>query len=103
MDFYTERKTTIINLFDIKSIRECKTEELVLSYQENGRTLKKDFGNLCYSMYKKPTCRGPAKVVQSSFQESRCSVLKEALLAYVTNNNHPQSVKKTISNFYQTT
>lgn len=99
MDFYTERKTTIINLFDIKSIRECKTEELVLSYQENGRTLKKDFGNLCYSMYKKPTCRGPSKVVQSSFQESRCSVLKEALLAYVTKNNHPQSVKKTISNF----
>lgn len=84
---------------DIKSIRGCKTEELVLSYQENGRTLKKDFGNLCYSMYKKPTCRGASKVVKTSFHESRCDILKEALLAYITTNNNPQSVKKLISGF----
>ncbi|MFP5006205.1 hypothetical protein ACLFLN_11605 [Acinetobacter pittii] len=83
MNLYTERKTTIIDIKDFSAIRDCKIEELVLSYQTNNRTLKKDYGNLCYSMFKKPSCSKPSMVVKSSLHKSRCGILKEVLLTYI--------------------
>lgn len=98
MNLYTERKTTIIDIKDFSAIRDCKIEELVLSYQTNNRTLKKDYGNLCYSMFKKPSCSKPSMVVKSSLHESRCGILKEVLLTYIIKKNTTESIKKMISN-----
>lgn len=99
LNLYTERKTTIIDIKDVSAIRNCKIEELVLSYQINNRTLKKDYGNLCYSVLKKPNCSKPSIVVESSLQESRCGILKEVLLAYIIKNNNAESIKKMIASF----
>lgn len=97
MNLYTERKITIIDIKDLSAIRDCKIEELVLSYQINNRTLKKDYGNLCYSMFKKPSWSKPSLVIESSLQKSRCGILKEALLAYIIKNNNAESIKKMIA------
>ena len=81
------------------SIRVCNIEELVLCYKINDRIYNKDYGNLCYSMTKKPTHNKFSHVIENSLQKSRCGILKEALLSHLEKNLTIQSTKKLISSF----
>ena len=68
-------------MHDINSIKKCNIEELVLRYEVENRFYYKDFGNLCYSFFKKPTATSFSKVVLTSIIQSRKDVLKNYLIS----------------------
>ncbi|UOG18356.1 hypothetical protein [Acinetobacter sp. PK01] len=96
-DLYAERDVTPIHYQDLKAIRECNIEKLVLCYEMHGRKYHKDYGLLCFSLNKKPTCKSSSKVVLNSIKESRKKALKSFIIYILNENLSIQTIKSYIA------